>query len=155
MRVVLQRVRHASVLVDQVTVASIGPGLVALLGVGREDHARDAELLAGKVADLRVFDDDAGKMNRSLRDVGGSVLVVPQFTLYGDARHGRRPDFSAAAAPDDGRRLYDGFVGFLRGRDLSVETGRFGAHMRVELENDGPVTLVLTTDAWAEAELRH
>ena len=154
MRVVLQRVRRASVFVDDEKIASIGRGLVALLGVGRDDHARDAELLAGKLADLRVFDDEAGKMNRSLREVGGALLAVPQFTLYGDARHGRRPDFSRAAAPEDGRRLYEAFVGFLRGRDLTVESGRFGAHMRVELENDGPVTIVLATDGWAEVDLR-
>ena len=153
MRVVLQRVRRAAVHADGARLGAIDAGIVVLFGVGKADHARDAELLADKVAGLRIFDDDAGRMNRSLRDVGGRVLVVPQFTLYGDVRHGRRPDFAAAAAPEDGRRLYDAFVGFLRGRDLGVETGRFGAHMRVELENDGPVTIVLSTDAWPEADL--
>ena len=92
-------------------------------------------------------------MNRGLRDVDGAALVVPQFTLYADARHGRRPDLSAAAPAEDGRRLYEAFVGFLRGREIRVETGRFGAHMRVELENDGPVTIALSTDGWEQAAL--
>jgi len=152
-RAVVQRVRRARVLVDGEVLASIATGLAVLVGVGRSDHARDAELLAEKVAVLRVFDDGAGRMNRSLKDVGGRVLAVPQFTLYADPRHGRRPDFAAAANLEDGHRLYEAFVGFLRGRDVDVESGRFGAHMRLELENDGPVTIVLTTDGWREAEL--
>ncbi len=154
MRAVLQRVSRAIVRVDGEAIAGIEQGLVIFLGVGARDHASDAQKLADKVTALRVFDDAQGKLNRSLRDVRGGALVVPQFTLYGDARHGRRPDFSAAAPPEDGRRLYDAFVGFLRGRDVRVETGRFGAHMQVELENDGPVTFVLTTDDWPEGELR-
>jgi D-tyrosyl-tRNA(Tyr) deacylase len=141
------------VLVGGETVGAIERGLAILVGVGKGDHAKDAETLAEKIAVLRVFDDDAGKMNRSLKDVGGRVLAVPQFTLYADARHARRPEFTAAAPPADGSRLYDAFVGFLRGRDIDVQSGRFGAHMRVEIENDGPVTVVLATDAWREAEL--
>lgn len=154
MRAVLQRVARARVRVDDEVVATIDRGLVVLLGVGRDDHASDAQALADKLAELRVFDDERGKMNRSVRDVGGALLVVPQFTLYADARHGRRPDLSASAPPDVGRRLYEAFVGFLRGRELRVETGRFGAHMRVELENDGPVTIVVSTDGWEEGDLR-
>ena len=153
MRAVVQRVRHARVLVDGEVLGAIDTGLLILVGVGRSDHAHDAESLAEKIAGLRIFDDDAGKMNRSLKDIGGRILAIPQFTLYADARHGRRPEFTAAAAPADGARLYDAFVGFLRGRDLDVASGRFGAHMRVELENDGPVTIVLSTDGWREAEL--
>jgi len=152
-RAVLQRVRRARVLVGEEVLGSIDAGIAVLVGIGKGDHARDAELLAGKVAVLRIFDDEAGHMNRSLQDVAGKVLAVPQFTLYADARHGRRPDFTAAAAPADGQRLYEAFVGFLRGRDVAVETGRFGAQMRLELENDGPVTLILTTDGLREGEL--
>lgn len=153
MRVVLQRVTRASVAVGDENIASIGRGLVVLFGVGREDRATDAQALATKIAELRIFDDDQGKMNRSLRDVGGAALVVPQFTLYADARHGRRPDLTAAAPPADGQRLFEAFVGFLRGREVEVAAGRFGAHMRVLLENDGPVTVVLSTDAWREGHL--
>ena len=153
MRAVLQRVTRASVSVGDDTIASIARGFVVLLGVGEADRAEDAQRLAGKIAELRIFDDEQGKMNRSLRDVAGSALVVPQFTLYADARHGRRPDLARAASATDGRRLYEAFVGFLRGREVTVETGRFGAHMRVSLENDGPVTVVLTTDGWEEGDL--
>jgi D-tyrosyl-tRNA(Tyr) deacylase len=134
-------------------VARIGPGLAVLLGIATDDRAEDGERLAAKVAALRIFDDDRGKMARAVDDVGGAILVVPQFTLYGDARHGRRPDFTAAAPPDVGRRLYDAFCGVLRGKGLAVEQGRFGAMMRVELDADGPVTLVLSTDGWPEADL--
>lgn len=133
---------------------AIGGGFLILLGVGAGDHASDAQALCDKITALRVFDDEQGRMNRSLRDVGGAALLVPQFTLYADARRGRRPDLSSAAAPDDARRLYEAFVGFLRGREIPVETGRFGARMKVELENDGPVTIVLSTDAWPEADVR-
>ena len=154
MRALLQRVTRATVRIEHETAGAIEQGFVVLLGVGRADHARDAQVLADKVTSLRVFDDENGKMNRSLAEVGGAALVVPQFTLYADARHGRRPDFSSAAAPEDGRRLYEAFVGFLRRREIPVTTGRFGAHMRVELENDGPVTIALSTDGWPEADLR-
>ena len=153
MRAVIQRVRRGRVRAGNEVLGSIERGLAVLVGVGKADRARDAELLADKIVGLRLFDDDAGRMNRSLKDVGGRVLALPQFTLYADARHGRRPDFTAAAAPEDGARLYEAFVGFLRGRDVPVESGRFGSQMQVELENDGPVTLVLSTDGWREGEL--
>ena len=153
MRAVIQRVRSGSVRVDGEEVGAIGPGLAVLLGVGREDRAVDGERLAAKIADLRIFDDDGGRMNRSVRDAHGAVLVIPQFTLYADVRRGRRPDFAAAAAPDDGRRLVDAFCGVLRAMDLPVASGRFGAHMIIELGADGPVTIVATTDGWAEGDL--
>ncbi|OLE76553.1 MAG: D-tyrosyl-tRNA(Tyr) deacylase [Chloroflexi bacterium] len=153
MRAVVQRVRSAAVHVGDERVARIDRGLVVLLGVAADDRAQDGERLATKVAGLRVFDDERGKMARAVADIGGAILVIPQFTLYGDARHGRRPDFTAAAPPDVGRRLYDAFCGVLRGKDLAVEQGRFGALMRVVLEADGPVTLVLSTDGWAQADL--
>jgi len=149
----VQRVRSAAVHVGDERVARIDRGLVVLLGVAADDRAQDGERLATKVAGLRVFDDERGKMARAVADIGGAILVIPQFTLYGDARHGRRPDFTAAAPPDVGRRLYDAFCGVLRGKDLAVEQGRFGALMRVVLEADGPVTLVLSTDGWAQADL--
>ena len=149
----MQRVRSAAVHVGDERVARIDRGLVVLLGVAADDRAQDGERLATKVAGLRVFDDERGKMARAVADIGGAILVIPQFTLYGDARHGRRPDFTAAAPPDVGRRLYDAFCGVLRGKDLAVEQGRFGALMRVALEADGPVTLVLSTDGWAQADL--
>jgi len=139
--------------VDDERVARIGPALAVLLGVAADDRAENGERLAAKVAALRIFDDERGKLARAVADVGGAILVVPQFTLYGDARHGRRPDFTAAAPPELGRRLYDAFCGVLRGKGLAVEQGRFGATMRVELEADGPVTLVLSTDGWPEADL--
>jgi len=149
----VQRVRSAAVHVGDERVARIDRGLVVLLGVAADVRAQDGERLATKVAGLRVFDDERGKMARAVADIGGAILVIPQFTLYGDARHGRRPDFTAAAPPDVGRRLYDAFCGVLRGKDLAVEQGRFGALMRVVLEADGPVTLVLSTDGWAQADL--
>lgn len=145
--------RSASVDVGSERVASIGRGLVVLVGVGTDDRPEDGERLASKVAALRIFDDDAGKMSRSVSDAGGAVLAVPQFTLYADVRGGRRPDFTHAAPPDRGARLYDAFCGALRGRALSVEAGRFGAHMVVTLEGDGPVTVVTSTDGWAEGDI--
>jgi D-tyrosyl-tRNA(Tyr) deacylase len=135
------------------TVATIGPGLAVLLGVAHDDRPEDGERVVAKLLGLRIFDDGRGRLDRSLKDVGGSVLVVPQFTLYGDVRHGRRPDFTAAAAPEVGRRLFEAFCGALRGADAVVAQGRFGADMRVMLEADGPVTLLLSTDGWAEADL--
>lgn len=154
MRAVLQRVTRASVSVDDEVVASIERGLLVLLGVGRNDGAAQVRELAGKVADLRIFGDAAGRMNLSLRDVGGAALVVPQFTLYADLRKGRRPDFGSAAPPADAERLCEAFAGFLGESDVPVQTGRFGAHMVVALENDGPVTVILTTDGWDEGALR-
>ena len=153
MRAVVQRVRSASVHVADETVATIGPGLAVLLGVAADDGPMDGERLAAKILALRIFDDGRGRLDRSVTDVGGTVLVIPQFTLYGDVRHGRRPDFTAAAPPDLGRRLFEAFCGVLRGADAAVAHGRFGADMRVMLEADGPVTLLLSTDGWAQADL--
>lgn len=143
MRLVLQRVSSARVLVDGVVVGEIGHGLLVLAGVTHGDTEEQARLLAGKVAHLRIFEDDQGKMNRSVADAGGSVLVVSQFTLYGDCRRGRRPSFDAAAPPGHARALYERFVEEVRALGLAVATGVFQAHMQVELVNDGPVTLVL------------
>ena len=153
MRAVVQRVRSASVHVGEETVASIGAGLAVLLGVAADDRPEDGERVAAKLLALRIFDDGKGRLDKTLADVGGSVLVVPQFTLYGDVRHGRRPDFTAAAPPEVGRRLFEAFCGVLRGADAAVAQGRFGANMRVVLEADGPVTIVLSTDGWAQADL--
>jgi len=140
---VLQRVARARVRVGEETVGEIGQGLLVLLGVGREDEAEDVRALAEKTAALRIFEDDQGKMNRSVVEAGGSVLVVSQFTLYGDCRKGRRPGFSAAAPPELANRLYLGFAERLRELGLTVATGVFQAEMAVELVNDGPVTLLL------------
>jgi D-tyrosyl-tRNA(Tyr) deacylase len=145
MRAVVQRVRRAAVVIDGETVASIEGGLLVLLGVTMTDTPDDVYRLADKTANLRIFDDEAGKMNRSVADVGGSLLVVSQFTLYGDCRKGRRPSFIAAAPPDLAVPLYEAFVNALRSLGLPVRTGRFGAMMQVELVNDGPVTLILDT----------
>jgi len=134
-------------------IASIGPGLAVLLGVAADDRPEDGERIAAKILGLRIFDDGRGRLDRTLKDTRGSVLVIPQFTLYGDVRHGRRPDFTAAAPPDVGRRLFEAFCGLLRAADAVVAQGRFGADMRIVLEADGPVTLVLTTDGWEEADL--
>lgn len=149
MRAVLQRVSSASVTVNQTApravAGSIGKGLVVLLGVTHSDTAADADYLLEKIAHLRVFPDEAGKMNRSLLDVGGALLVVSQFTLYGDCRKGRRPSFDAAAPAEAARALYEYFVEAARRRGVRVETGVFQAHMEVALVNDGPVTLILET----------
>lgn len=153
MRAVVQRVRSASVHVGDETVATIGPGLAVLLGVAVDDRPEDGERVAAKVLALRIFDDGRGRLDRTLKEAGGSLLVIPQFTLYGDIRHGRRPDFTAAAPPELGLRLFEAFCGVLRGADAVVAMGRFGADMRILLEADGPVTLLLSTDGWAEADL--
>ena len=141
MRALIQRVSHAAVTVDGRTVGRIGRGFVVLLGITHGDGRAEAEWLAAKVGGLRVFDDEAGKMNRSLSDVGGELLVVSQFTLYGDASKGRRPSFTAAAVPAQAEPLVDYFVGLLREAGFTVATGVFGAHMDVEIHNDGPVTM--------------
>jgi len=145
-------VRSASVDVGDERVAEIKTGVVVLVGVGANDRPEDGERLAAKIAGLRIFE-EAGRMQRGLADVGGAVLAVPQFTLYGDVRRGRRPEFTAAAPPEQGKRLFDAFCGALRGAGLEVRQGRFGAAMLVSLEADGPVTLTLTTDGWRESEL--
>jgi len=143
MRAVVQRVRRASVVVDGKEIGSIGHGLAVLVGVAREDTESDAEYLAGKVADLRIFQDDEGKMNLSVSDIGGEVLVVSQFTLLADCRKGRRPSFIAAGDPSEAERLYEYFVDCVEERGLRVATGRFQAHMEVHLVNSGPVTILL------------
>ena len=143
MRAVIQRVSEARVAVDEIIVGEIGHGLCVLLGVSKEDDAGDAEFLAEKIKSLRVFEDTQGKMNRSLLDTGGELLVVSQFTLYGDCRKGNRPSFTEAAPAAEADRLYQRFVGRLTDGGLRVATGRFKAHMKVSLVNDGPVTLIL------------
>lgn len=146
MRAVIQRVRSASVAVDGCVVSSIGKGVLVLLGVGLNDSESDAEWLADKTANLRIFEDGDEKMNLSLLEVGGKALVVSQFTLFGDARKGRRPSFSEAAPPDRADALYQVYVDRLRKLDAQVQTGRFRARMLVNMENDGPVTILLDTD---------
>jgi D-tyrosyl-tRNA(Tyr) deacylase len=153
MRAVVQRVASGSVEVSGERLASIERGLVVLVGIGADDRPEDGERLAAKIAGLRVFDDDRGRLSRSVIDIGGAVLAVPNFTLYGDIRDGRRPDLTRAAAPDKGARLYDAFCGALRGKGVRVESGRFGATMRVAIGADGPVTIVASTDRWSEGEL--
>jgi len=150
MRAVIQRVRSASVSVEGETAGPprrIGRGLAVLLGVGVNDTEREAAWLADKTANLRIFEDAEGKMNLSVLDVGGQALVVSQFTLYGDARKGRRPSFTDAAPPDKADHLYRRYVDLLKERGVEVQTGEFRAKMLVSIENDGPVTLVLDTDA--------
>ena len=146
MRALLQRVTRGAVRVDGEVVGEIGAGLVVLLGVGDQDGPAEAEFLAGKIATLRIFGDDAGKFNRSLLESGGAALVVSQFTLYADARKGRRPSFVHAAPPDRAEQLVDTFVAALRVSGVPVETGRFRRMMLVEIHNDGPVTIWLDTD---------
>lgn len=143
MRAVVQRVTAASVSVGDRVVGEIGAGLVALVGVARDDEARDAEFIATKIAGLRLFDDQDGVMNLALSEVGGAVLAVSQFTLYGDARHGRRPSFIAAAPGEQARPLFDLVVQRLRDVGVQTQTGAFGAEMHVTLTNDGPVTVLL------------
>jgi D-aminoacyl-tRNA deacylase len=143
MRAVVQRVSRARVTIAGEIVGEIGLGLLVLLGVGSGDGRADAEYLAGKIAGLRIFQDAGGKMNLSLAEVGGAVLAVSQFTLYGDARRGKRPSFDGAAAPEAARELYEYFVERIRGAGLRCETGRFQETMQVELVNEGPVTVLL------------
>ena len=143
MRAVVQRVSSAAVTVDDRTVGEIGPGLLVFVGVEREDGPADVAYIAGKVRELRVFEDDVHHMNRSLQDAGGAVLVVSQFTLAADCRKGRRPSFDEAAAPQIARPLYEDVVRALRDGGLTVATGEFQATMQVSLVNDGPVTLLL------------
>jgi D-aminoacyl-tRNA deacylase len=143
-RALLQRVSSARVLVGREVTGEIGRGLLVFVAVGRDDTIDDVKYLAAKIRDIRVFESDAGKpMDRSVDDVGGSLLVVSQFTLYGDTRKGRRPSFDAAASPDDARRLYEEFVRELRATRVPVATGEFQAMMQVELVNDGPVTILI------------
>jgi D-tyrosyl-tRNA(Tyr) deacylase len=145
MRAVIQRVNHAQVNVEGSTVGRVELGLCAFVGVGREDSEQDAAALADKVVGLRIFEDDAQKMNLSVLEVGGAVLAVSQFTLYGDARKGKRPSFTAAMEPARAQSLFENFCAECRTRGARVETGRFRTHMLVSLENDGPVTILLDT----------
>jgi D-tyrosyl-tRNA(Tyr) deacylase len=146
LRAVVQRVTRARVTVDSRVAGEIQTGLLILVGLGREDTAESAVYLAEKIANLRIFPDDAGKMNRSLVESGGSALVISQFTLYGDTRGGRRPSYIQAATPEIASRLYEEFVRCLRSFGIAVETGIFQAHMEVELVNDGPVTILLDSE---------
>jgi len=143
MKAVVQRVSRASVSVEGKTLGAIGPGLVVLLGIGHGDGEEQARWMANKIANLRVFADDNGKMNRSVLDVGGQVLLISQFTLYGDARKGNRPGFSDAALPDVAEPLVNHVAQLLSQANVPVTTGQFQAHMLVEIHNDGPVTIIL------------
>ena len=143
MRAVVQRVQRACVTVSGETVGEVGQGLLVLLGVGQNDTEAAADYLADKIAGLRIFEDEAGRMNLAVGEIGGAVLVVSQFTLVGDVRRGKRPSFDAAARPELARQLYEYFVGKLRAAGLRCETGRFQEMMQVELVNDGPVTILL------------
>jgi len=143
MRAVVQRVSRAKVTINDFTSGEIGRGLLVLLGVGRDDTEADVDYLAQKIAGLRIFEDPDGKMNRSVVDVGGSVLAVSQFTLYGDVRRGKRPSFDGAAPPQPARRLYELFVRRIQAAGLRCQTGRFQETMQVELVNEGPVTIML------------
>jgi D-tyrosyl-tRNA(Tyr) deacylase len=143
MKLVIQRVKKASVCVSGKTVGKIGQGLLVLVGVSHDDTPKDAAWLAKKTAALRVFDDEDGVMNRSALDIGGELLAVSQFTLYGDCKKGNRPSYIAAARPDQGRELYEEYVRCLEKSGLNVETGTFQAEMDVRLVNDGPVTLIV------------
>jgi|SRR5581483_7376816 len=146
MKIVLQRVKSAHVDVAGETVGAIRTGLLILLGVTQTDRKEDADYLADKIVQLRIFPDAEGRMNRSLLDAGGSLLVVSQFTLYGDCRKGRRPSFDYAAPPDQARTLYDYFIQRLKSSNITVETGVFQAEMEVHLINDGPVTFILESE---------
>ena len=146
MRTVVQRVREARVELDGRVAGQIGVGLLVLVGVAKTDTRRDADYMADKVIGLRVFPDEAGKMNRDVREAGGGLLIVSQFTLYGDVRRGRRPSFDGAAGPEQARLLYEYFVEAARARGVPVETGTFQADMSVHLINDGPVTIIVDSD---------
>lgn len=143
MRAVIQRVKNSAVSVQGNIVGNIGRGILVLLGVGKHDDEKDADYLADKIIHLRIFEDENGKMNRSLADVGGECLIVSQFTLYGDCRKGRRPSFTEAAPPEKANALYEYFVGSVRKKDIRVHTGQFQAMMDVSLINDGPVTFIV------------
>lgn len=145
MKVVVQRCKEASVTVEGQVTGAVGPGLMLLVGITHEDTEEDARFAAEKIANLRIFEDDGGKMNLSVVETGGAVLSVSQFTLYGDCRKGRRPNFMAAARPEQAEPLYERFNALLREQGLRVETGVFGAMMEVSLVNDGPVTLIVET----------
>ncbi len=146
MRAVVQRVRHASVRIDNNTTGQIGYGLVILLGIRGDDTVRDLQWMADKIVNLRIFEDDEGKMNRSLADINAEMLIVSQFTLYGDCRKGRRPGYSSAAPPEIAEPIYDRFIEEIKSRGIKTATGTFRAMMEIELVNDGPVTLLLDSE---------
>lgn len=152
MKAVLQRVLEAKVEVGNETVARIGPGILALVSFGPGDGRRELEWMAEKIVGLRIFEDADGKMNLALEEVGGDLLVVPNFTLHGDCRRGRRPSFSAAAPPETAQALFEEFLVALKAKGLNPQAGVFGAHMRVTLTNDGPVTFVIDTPSAAKVE---
>ncbi len=143
MRAVIQRVSRASVTVDGAVTGSIQQGLLVFLGVGKDDTRTDIDFIADKIVNLRIFEDDSGKMNLSVSDIGGAVLLISQFTLFGDCRKGRRPDFTAAGSPDTARDLYEKTIAAIAERGVPVQTGIFAAHMHIDSLNDGPVTLIL------------
>lgn len=143
MRVLVQRVSSSSVTIDGECCGAIGAGLNILVGITHSDTEADAKYLAEKCVYLRIFEDEAGKMNRSLLDIGGEALIISQFTLYGDTTQGRRPFFGDAARPEIAEPLYEKFIGFVKASGVKVATGRFGADMKVEIQNDGPVTLMI------------
>ena len=143
MRAVIQRVSRASVTVDFETTGEIGAGILVLLGIHKDDGAQEIKWMVDKVINLRIFEDEDGKMNYSLLDTGGAMLIVSQFTLYGDCRKGRRPGYSTAASPDSAKSLYQQFIDTVKQKNISTASGRFQAHMDMELVNDGPVTLLL------------
>lgn len=143
MRIVLQRVSHASVCVDGKSIAEIAQGILLFIGFTEADNEDTYAQTAEKLVELRIFEDGDRKMNRSLREIGGKILAVPQFTLYGNIKKGRRPSFSTAASPERAAPMFDSFISALRGTEVPVETGIFGAHMEVDLTNDGPVTLII------------
>ncbi|NLY90681.1 MAG: D-tyrosyl-tRNA(Tyr) deacylase [Firmicutes bacterium] len=152
MRALIQRISSARVRVGDELIGEAGPGLLVFLGVGRKDGRTELGQLAEKIVHLRIFEDEEGKMNRSVLEIGGEILVVSQFTLYADCRKGRRPNFLEAAPPEVGCELYEQFVAVLQEKGVKVATGRFGAHMAVELTNDGPVTIMLDTEDWTKSQ---
>ena len=143
MRAVIQRVSASDVKVDGAIVGAIGKGLNVLVAFGASDQSSDIDYIAEKIAGLRIFEDENGKMNRSVKDVGGAVLIISQFTLYGDVRKGKRPSFTSAISCDDGQDLYDSFVENMQRRGIPVQTGIYGADMKVNIQNDGPVTILI------------
>jgi len=146
MRIVIQRVTHASVSVDGEVCGKIGNGFLVLLGVSHTDDEKTCEKFADKISKLRIFDDENGKTNLSITDVGGEMLIISQFTLYADCRKGNRPSFTDAGKPDEANRLYEYFISLIREKGINAECGRFGADMKVELLNDGPFTVTLDSD---------
>ena len=147
MRVIVQRVAKSSVTVDNKTIGNIKQGLNLLVGISKRDTLEELQWMASKCLSLRIFPDEDGRMNQSIQDINGELLVISQFTLYGDCRKGRRPSYDQAATPENAEKLYDHFVALLRDSGLTVATGQFGAMMQVHIENDGPVTLFLEREA--------